>query len=132
MLLDSFLPRYCGALHGLLTSIFPNYYLLAMGYCPLSLGFCLVHRTVASRLENHGMLQNYFLQLLKNALPRFRAAAASFYANRGSVANGGGSVVLCSEYASVDIQNLAGNETGKNRIVLINPPQPPQQQVPIL
>jgi hypothetical protein len=27
---------------------------------------------------------------------------------------------------------LAGNETGKNRIVLINPPQPPQQQVPIL
>jgi hypothetical protein len=39
-LLDSLLSRYYGALHGLLTSLFPNYHLLARGYCPLSLGFC--------------------------------------------------------------------------------------------
>jgi hypothetical protein len=38
--LDSFSSRYYGVLHGLLTSLFPNYHLLAQGYCPLSLGFC--------------------------------------------------------------------------------------------
>jgi hypothetical protein len=40
-LLDSLSSRYYGVLHGLLTSLFPDYYLLARGYCPLSLGFCL-------------------------------------------------------------------------------------------
>jgi hypothetical protein len=40
--LDSVLSSYYGVLHGLLTSLLPNYHLLALGYCPLSLGFCLV------------------------------------------------------------------------------------------
>jgi hypothetical protein len=56
LLLDSFLSRYYGALHGLHTSLFPNCHLLARDYWPLSLCFCLVRCTVASRPENHGPL----------------------------------------------------------------------------
>jgi hypothetical protein len=47
--LDSFSSRYYGALHGLLTSLFPDYHLLAWGYCPLSLSFCLARRTFKGR-----------------------------------------------------------------------------------
>jgi hypothetical protein len=41
-----------GALHRLLTSLFPDYHLLERGYYPLSLGFCLVHCILASRPES--------------------------------------------------------------------------------
>jgi hypothetical protein len=54
--LHPLLHRYYGALHRLLTSLFPDYHHLARGYCPLSLGFCLFSRTVASCPENHGAL----------------------------------------------------------------------------
>ena len=57
---------------------------------------------------------------------RFRA----FYPNRTSAtANPGSSnnVVLCSEYASVDIQNLAGNDPARFNVV-VNQQQLQQQQ----
>jgi hypothetical protein len=46
-------------------------------------------------------------------------------------ANPGSSVVLCSEYASVDIQNLAGHDNGNNsspRFIVVNQQQQQQQQ----
>jgi hypothetical protein len=42
------LSRYYGVLHRLLASLFPDYHLLALGYCLLSFGFCLVRGMVCS------------------------------------------------------------------------------------
>jgi hypothetical protein len=41
----------------LLTSIFPNYHLLAQGYCPLSLGFCLFRSVFHSQHKLTFLLQ---------------------------------------------------------------------------
>ena len=51
-------------------------------------------------------------------------------ANVNTVNPGGSSVVLCSEYASVDIQNLAGNNDNGNspRFIVVNQQQQQMQQ----
>jgi hypothetical protein len=49
--IDSFSSRHNGALHRLLTSLFPDCHLLAWGYCPLGLGFCLVRRNFMSQFS---------------------------------------------------------------------------------